>query len=284
MRTERPAPEPRPRARRAGRRRRRAALPEPFAALVRRARLDAAAAPAGAARSGARAALDAADRADRRRQDAGRLPAEPRRASRSARARKQGAGLHTLYISPLKALAADVARNLMAPIAEMGLPIRTETRTGDTSVARRPAPAHAPARHPADDARADRAAAEPPRLRAHLFADLDTVILDELHALAATKRGDLLALDLARLRTLAPGAHDDRAVGDGGAAVRAARLSRAAARAATAHRAGRPRARSAAAPSRRSRSSSSTRPMPWAGHTTRYAIARDLRGHRARTA
>ena len=40
--------------------------------------------------------------------------------------------LHTLYISPLKALAHDVQRNLIAPIEEMGLPIRVETRSGDT--------------------------------------------------------------------------------------------------------------------------------------------------------
>jgi hypothetical protein len=40
--------------------------------------------------------------------------------------------LHTLYISPLKALAVDVARNLETPAAEMGLPIRIEARTGDT--------------------------------------------------------------------------------------------------------------------------------------------------------
>src|SRR4029077_98042 len=39
---------------------------------------------------------------------------------------------------------------------------------------------------------------------ADLFADIDTVILDEIHALAATKRGDLLSLSLARLRALAP--------------------------------------------------------------------------------
>ena len=38
----------------------------------------------------------------------------------------------------------------------------------------------------------------------HLFADLRFVVLDELHALSASKRGDLLALDIARLRTLAP--------------------------------------------------------------------------------
>src|ERR1700755_2037083 len=40
-------------------------------------------------------------------------------------------GLHTLYISPLKALAVDVERTLMTPIPEMGLPIRVESRTGD---------------------------------------------------------------------------------------------------------------------------------------------------------
>lgn len=116
---------------------------------------------------------------------------------------KRGAGLRTLYISPLKALAADVARNLEAPIAEMGLKIRTETRTGDTSVARK-----------------TRQRTNPPQIllttpeqvalllshpdAGYLFADLETIILDELHALAASKRGDLLALDIARLRTLAP--------------------------------------------------------------------------------
>ena len=42
-------------------------------------------------------------------------------------------GLHTLYVSPLKALAADIKRNLTGPVTEMGLPIRIEDRTGDTS-------------------------------------------------------------------------------------------------------------------------------------------------------
>ena len=42
-------------------------------------------------------------------------------------------GLHTLYVSPLKALAVDIRRNLVTPIEEMGLDIRVETRTGDTS-------------------------------------------------------------------------------------------------------------------------------------------------------
>src|SRR3546814_15471760 len=46
-------------------------------------------------------------------------------------------GLHTLYVSPLKALAVDVQRNLLTPIEEMGLGIRVETRTGDTPHARK---------------------------------------------------------------------------------------------------------------------------------------------------
>ena len=46
-------------------------------------------------------------------------------------------GLHTLYVSPLKALAADIKRNLRRPVEEMGLPIRIEDRTGDTPQSRR---------------------------------------------------------------------------------------------------------------------------------------------------
>jgi ATP-dependent Lhr-like helicase len=111
--------------------------------------------------------------------------------------------LHTLYISPLKALAVDVARNLEAPIAEMGLAIKVETRTGDTPASRRARQRHAPPdillTTPEQlalllaHARADR-----------LFAGLKTVVLDELHALYNSKRGDLLALGLARLSRLAP--------------------------------------------------------------------------------
>ena len=50
---------------------------------------------------------------------------------------RRASALHTLYISPLKALAVDVARNLEAPVAEMGLDVRVETRTGDTPPSRR---------------------------------------------------------------------------------------------------------------------------------------------------
>jgi ATP-dependent Lhr-like helicase len=49
--------------------------------------------------------------------------------------------IHTLCISPLKALAVDIARNLATPIEKMGLPICLETRTGDTPPSRRPASA-----------------------------------------------------------------------------------------------------------------------------------------------
>jgi ATP-dependent helicase Lhr and Lhr-like helicase len=113
-------------------------------------------------------------------------------------------GLHTLYVSPLKALGVDVQRNLLGPIGEMGLPIRVETRSGDT---------------PSD--RKARQRVRPPQIllttpeslslllsypdSAMLFENLRTIVVDELHAFAREKRGDLLALSLARLQTLAPG-------------------------------------------------------------------------------
>ncbi|MFV0623830.1 ligase-associated DNA damage response DEXH box helicase [Sphingomonas sp. ac-8] len=112
-------------------------------------------------------------------------------------------GLHTLYISPLKALAVDVQRNLLNPIAEMGLDIRVETRTGDT---------------PSD--RKARQRVKPPHVllttpeslslllsypdAGRLLGQLRTVVIDEVHAFAAGKRGDLLALGLARLQRLNP--------------------------------------------------------------------------------
>ncbi|WP_446741059.1 ligase-associated DNA damage response DEXH box helicase [Sphingomonas sp. ACRSK] len=115
-----------------------------------------------------------------------------------------GEGLHTLYISPLKALAVDVQRNLLNPIAEMGLDIRVETRTGDT---------------PSD--RKARQRVKPPHILLttpeslslllsypdadRLLGGLKTIVIDEVHAFAAGKRGDLLALCLARLQRLSPG-------------------------------------------------------------------------------
>ncbi len=112
-------------------------------------------------------------------------------------------GLHTLYISPLKALAVDIARNLETPIAEMDLPIKVETRTGDTPVSRR----QRQRRYPPDIL-----LTTPEQLALllssddapFLFASLKRIVLDELHALVTSKRGDLLSLGLARLWALAP--------------------------------------------------------------------------------
>jgi len=112
-------------------------------------------------------------------------------------------GLHTLYVSPLKALAHDVQRNLVTPVEEIGLPLRIETRSGDT---------------PAD--RKKRQRARPPHILLttpeslslllsypesfELFRGLRRVVIDEVHAFATGKRGDLLALALSRLQALAP--------------------------------------------------------------------------------
>ncbi len=112
-------------------------------------------------------------------------------------------GVHTLYISPLKALAVDVHRNLELPIAEMGLAITVEARTGDTSQAKR---ARQRIRPP------DILLTTPEQLALfcawegarEYFADLRCVILDEIHAIHGSKRGDLLSLGLARLAEFAP--------------------------------------------------------------------------------
>ena len=113
-------------------------------------------------------------------------------------------GLHTLYVSPLKALAVDVQRNLLTPIDEMGLDLRVETRTGDT---------------PSD--RKARQRIRPPQILLTtpeslslllsypdsllMFEGLKTIVVDEVHAFATGKRGDLLSLCMARLQKLAPG-------------------------------------------------------------------------------
>jgi ATP-dependent helicase Lhr and Lhr-like helicase len=120
----------------------------------------------------------------------------------SADAQRRG-DLHTLYISPLKALAVDVARNLERPVAEMGLPVRVETRTGDTPVSKRTRQR----RYPPDILLTTPeqialliASDDAPRL----FGRLRRIVLDELHALVTSKRGDLLSLGLAALHRIAP--------------------------------------------------------------------------------
>jgi len=113
-------------------------------------------------------------------------------------------GLHTLYVSPLKALAADIKRNLRAPIEQAGFAIRVEDRTGDTPASRK-----------------KRQRADPPHIllttpeslalltsyedAPRMFAGLQRVVVDEIHALAESKRGDQLFLALSRLQAIRPG-------------------------------------------------------------------------------
>ena len=113
-------------------------------------------------------------------------------------------GLHTLYVSPLKALAVDIARNLTIPVEEMGLAIRIETRTGDTPPNRRARQREAPPHMLLTTPESLALLLTLPDAPA-LFAGLGAVVVDEIHALAGTKRGDQLALGLARLGVLAPG-------------------------------------------------------------------------------
>ncbi len=97
----------------------------------------------------------------------------------------------------------DIARNLEAPVREMGLPITIETRTGDT-------PQHKRVRqrqNPPDilittPEQVSLMVADPHA--AHLLKDLRTVILDELHAMVTSKRGVLLSLALTRVAAHAP--------------------------------------------------------------------------------
>ncbi|MEP1289648.1 MAG: ligase-associated DNA damage response DEXH box helicase [Nitratireductor sp.] len=135
---------------------------------------------------------------------AGFLPSLTELAARAPR--KPGAtfrGVHTLYISPLKALAVDIERNLGKPVAEMGLPIAIETRTGDTPAHKRQRQKHVPP---------DILLTTPEQLALliasadaeRFFAGLRYVVFDELHSLVVSKRGHLLSLGLARLRRLAP--------------------------------------------------------------------------------
>lgn len=127
----------------------------------------------------------------------------PRKLISTGRAVRREGGLHTLYISPLKALAVDIARNLETPVAEMKLPIRIETRTGDTPASKRQRqrrdPPHILLTTP-EQLALILASPDAP----FLFGSLRRVVLDELHALVTSKRGDLLSLGLARLFALAP--------------------------------------------------------------------------------
>ena len=110
---------------------------------------------------------------------------------------------HTLYISPLKALTTDVQRNLLNPINDLKINIKVETRTSDTSTYSK-----------------DKQIKKPPNFLMttpesfallmartdviNLFKNLKFVIIDELHTFFDSKRGHLLSLNLARLRSIKP--------------------------------------------------------------------------------
>ena len=186
----------------------------------------------------------------------------------SGRSVQKSRGLHTLYISPLKALAVDIARNLETPVTEMGLPIKIETRTGDTPVSRR----QRQRRYPPDIL-----LTTPEQLALllssddapFLFSSLRRIVLDELHALVTSKRGDLLSLGLARLSRLAP---EIRAIGLSATVAEPEQL----ARFLVPQRDGREAAADvviaggAAAPVVEMLDTKER--LPWAGHTARHAL------------
>ena len=178
--------------------------------------------------------------------------------------------LHTLYVSPLKALAVDIARNLTVPVEEMGLDVTIETRSADTSVAKR-----------------TRQRTKPPNillttpeqialLLSHedaprLFSTLKTIVLDELHALVASKRGDLLALNVARLRRLAP---DVRVTGLSATVARPSELRAFLARqeAPASHLVLADVVATGGGAKPDISILEGEDPLPWSGHTARYAV------------
>ncbi|MFC0812188.1 ligase-associated DNA damage response DEXH box helicase [Paracoccus panacisoli] len=169
-------------------------------------------------------------------------------------------GLHTLYVSPLKALTADIGRNLARPVAELGLPIRVEDRTGDTKSAAR-------ARQRTDPPQILLTTPESLALMLSypeapkIFGSVRRVVLDELHALAESKRGDQLMLGLARLRTLSPGL---RATGLSATVEDPAALARFMGWAEVIHADPGPDPDIAMLPT--------ARPAPWAGGNGHYAV------------
>jgi ATP-dependent Lhr-like helicase len=114
-----------------------------------------------------------------------------------------GEGLRVLYVSPLKALNYDVERNLRGPLAGLRSELRVAVRTGDTPQKERAAMLRdAP----------DILITTPESLflmltsqARELLRSVDTLILDEVHAVAGTKRGAHLALSVERLDALRDG-------------------------------------------------------------------------------
>src|SRR6478672_10750036 len=114
-----------------------------------------------------------------------------------------GEGLRLLYVSPLKALNYDVERNLRGPLAGLGSTLTVGVRTGDTDQRERRQMLRTPP---------DVLITTPESLyllltsqARQMLRGVETVILDEVHAVAGTKRGAHLALSLERLARVADG-------------------------------------------------------------------------------
>jgi len=115
-------------------------------------------------------------------------------------ARRRGDGVRIVYVSPLKALSYDIERNLRAPLRGIGADISVGIRTGDTTQAERRAMRKTPP---------DILITTPESLylmlssgAREIFGGVEAVIVDEIHAVAQSKRGAHLALTLERLEHL----------------------------------------------------------------------------------
>ena len=283
--------------------------------------------PARAASRGARRALGAADRADRRRQDARGVSAEPRGVGRRSaalslpppppakRRRPRGGvgvggdrarGIPPPPTPPPASAAAGggtcargrkAAAHLHRPrhpprgraahalhLAAQGA--RGRHRAQSRSAGRRDGPAdpdrdphrrHAGSKRQRQRAirptscsprRSSSRCCSPPPTRAYLFGSLKRVILDELHSLVMSKRGDLLSLGLARLSTIAPRSPPSASRRPSPSRTICAAIwcrSRAAS-------ACRSRARRAGRPPDITMLDTAASALPWAGHSARHAL------------
>ncbi len=106
--------------------------------------------------------------------------------------------LHTLYISPLKSLTYDIERNLLEPIKQLKLDISVESRTGDTNYSKKKNQLLVPPQILATTIESFALLMSHPNYK-EFFKNLKFVIIDEVHTLTNTKRGELLSLNLTRL-------------------------------------------------------------------------------------